>query len=1088
MKTKLHGFLTLFIALLVQISFAQERVVTGVVSDNSGIPIPGVNVLVKGTKSGTQTDFDGKFSIKATPTQTLVFNFVGMKSQEIAASSTTINVKMKDDAVELEGVVVTALGVKREKKSLGYATQEVKGSDLNAGGTGGNILNDLSGKVAGVQIRRNNNFGGSTDVVGRGIRNLTGGNQMLIVIDGVPVNNSNTNSNSQRNGRGTSFDYGSTASDINPADIESVNVLKGPAASALYGYQAGNGVLMITTKKGKSGKKGIGVTVSSEVIAGSIDKSTFIKYQNKYGAGYGLYYGPTEDGYFNQEDIDGDGILDNLVPFYEDASFGAPFDNSLVYQWDAFTPYSPNFGQKTEWKNAKNGPITFFETPLSLNNSISIEDANDKSSFLINFSNLKQTGLLPNSELKKNNFSAKFSHKYTEKLSASVFASYVTQNTIGRNSTGYNDNILSNFRQWWQTNVDIKSLEQVYNASGGQNVTWNIKSPTDLTPAYWDNPYFQRNKNFSSDSRDRFLGYINLDYKINNWLSALTRISNDSYSEIQEERRSQGSVAAEFGINRLDEGSGYQRFNRTYRENNYDLIFNAYKDYGDFDVRALAGGTIKRVNSSSILSSTQGGLLLPGIYSLSNSVGTLPSPEEVDAQGGGVNSYYGQLTLGYKKLAYVEGTARRDAFAALPANNNVLTTKSISGSLIFSELVKQSWLNFGKIRVAYAESPLGSPTQSLIDTYTRVDAFGDIANLYSVNSIKNNPNLQPVKTDTKEIGLEMNMFNKRLFIDFSMYKSLTIDQIFSVPFSNATGINSRIVNAGSVQNKGFEVQVTGTPVRTNNFSWDITLNWSSNRNEVISLTEGIENLQLGSFQGGVTINAQVGQPYGVIKGSDFTYLDGQRVVGANGRYVINSNSNNVIGNITPDWIGGIKNKFNYKNLSFSFLIDMQKGGDIFSLDRSYGLATGLYDETAALNDLGNPIRDPVTSGADSGGIILPGVHADGTPNTTRAPGPQYFGNSFGYRRQPNRAFVYDASYIKLREVAISYDLPKRWTDKLSIDGLKLSIVGTNLWIIDKNLPDADPESGLGSGNLSAGYSVGSLPTTRNIGANITFKF
>ena len=1088
MKTKLNGFLTLFIALLVQISFAQERVVTGVVSDNSGLPIPGVNVLVKGTTSGTQTDIDGKYSISATPTQTLIFNFVGMKSQEILASSTKINAKLAEDAVELEGVVVTALGVKREKKSLGYATQEVKGSDLNVGGTGGNVLNDLSGKVAGVQIRRNNNFGGSTDVVGRGIRNLTGGNQMLIVIDGVPVNNSNTNSNAQRNGRGTSFDYGSTASDINPADIESVNVLKGPAASALYGYLAGNGVLMITTKKGKAGKKGMGVTVSSEVIVGSIDKSTFVKYQNKYGAGYGLYYGPNEDSYFNEDDIDGDGNADLLVPFYEDASFGAPFEGQMVYQWDAFTPYSPNFGQKTEWKNAKNGPITFFETPLSLNNSISVEDGNDKSSFLINFSNLKQTGLLPNSELKKNNFSAKFNHKFTEKLSASVFASFINQNTVGRNSTGYNDNIMSNFRQWWQTNVDIKSLEQVYNASGGQNVTWNIKSPTDLTPAYWDNPYFQRNKNYSSDSRDRFLGYINLDYKINDWLSALTRISNDSYSEIQEERRSQGSVASEFGINRLDEPSGYQRYNRTYRENNYDLIFNAYKDYGKFDVRALAGGTIKRVGSSSILASTQGGLLLPGLYSLSNSVGTLPYPVEQDNNGGGVNSYYGQLTLGFEKLFYLEGTVRRDAFASLPKDDNVLTTKSISGSLIFSELVKQSWLNFGKIRVAYAESPLGSPTQSLIDTYDRGDSFGNDASLYSVNSIKNNPNLKPVKTDTKEIGLELNMFNKRLFVDFSMYKSLTVDQIFNVPYSTSTGYNARIVNAGSVQNKGFELQVTGTPVRTKDFSWDVTLNWSSNRNEVISLTNGIENLQLGSFQGGVTINAQVGQPYGVIKGTDFTYLDGQRVVRPNGRYLINSSSNNIIGNVTPDWIGGIRNKFNYKNLSFSFLIDMQKGGDIFSLDRSYGLATGLYDETAALNDLGNPIRDPVTSGADSGGIILPGVLADGTPNTTRAPGSPFFGNSFGYRRQPNKAFVYDASYIKLREVAISYDLPKKWTDKLSIDGIRFSVVGTNLWIIKKNLPDADPESGLGSGNLSSGYSVGSLPTTRNIGCNLTFKF
>ena len=302
MKTKLHGFLTLFIALLVQISFAQERVVTGVVSDNSGLPIPGVNVLVKGTKLGTQTDFDGKFSIKTTPTETLVFNFVGMKTQEIVASSSTINVKMKDDAIELEGVVVTALGIKREKKSLGYATQEVKGDDLRSNTAGGNFLNDLSGKAAGVQVRRNNNFGGSTNLVSRGTKSLTGNNQMLIVIDGVPVNNSNTNSNAQVTGRGSTYDYGSTASDINPEDIESVNILKGAAASALYGYQAGNGVLIITTKKGRSGKKGMGVTVSSEANIGSIDKKTFVDYQTQYGEGYGLYYGPNGDSYFDQGD------------------------------------------------------------------------------------------------------------------------------------------------------------------------------------------------------------------------------------------------------------------------------------------------------------------------------------------------------------------------------------------------------------------------------------------------------------------------------------------------------------------------------------------------------------------------------------------------------------------------------------------------------------------------------------------------------------------------------------------------------------------------------------------------------------------
>ena len=1091
MKTKLNGFLTLFIALLVQISFAQERIVTGVVSDNSGLPIPGVNVLVKGTALGTQTDGNGKYSVSASPTQTLVFNFVGMKTQEIVASSTTINAKMGEYAVELEGVVVTALGIKREKKSLGYATQEVKGADLKSGTAGGNFLNDLSGKVAGVQVRRTNNFGGSTNLVSRGVKSLTGNNQMLIVIDGVPVNNSNTNSRAQATGRGTTFDYGNTATDVNPEDIESVNILKGAAASALYGYQAGNGVLLITTKKGKSGKKGMGVTFSTEAVVGSIDKSTFIKYQNKYGAGYGLYYGPNGDSYFNEDDIDGDGNVDYLVPFTEDASFGAPFDNSLVYQWDAFTPYSPNFGQKTEWKNAKNGPITFFETPLSLNNSISLEDGNEKSNFVFNLSNLKQTGLLPNSEINKNNFSIKLNHNLTDRFTLSTFANYTTQKAVGRNSTGYNDNILSNFRQWWQTNVDIKSLEQVYNASGGQNVTWNIKSPTDLSPAYWDNPYFQRYKNYQNDSRDRFLGYAKFDYKINSWLTTTARVSTDTYFETQEERRAIGSISSEFGVPnadlvRQDEASGYQRFQKNYRENNYDLFFNFKKNWDKINFTGLLGGTINRINQNILFASTNGGLIVPGVYSLLNSQQPINAPYELRPRSG-INSYYGQVSFGYDDFIFIDGTVRRDAYSSLPENDNVVTYPSISGSLVFSNLIKQKWLSFGKVRLNWAEVGNGAPDQALADTYAKFPAFNGNG-LFSVNSIKNNPNLRPTVTTSYEAGLEMQMFDKRFGFDVSYYRSLSEDQIYRVPFSEATGISSRYVNAGSIENKGIELQLNATPVKTANFQWDINVNWARNRNEVVSLADGIDNLQLGSFQGGVTINATVGQPYGIIKGSDFTYLDGQRVVGANGRYVLNNSSNNNIGDINPDWTGGLRNKFTYKDFAFSFLIDMQRGGDIFSLDRSYGLATGLYDETAALNDLGNPIRNPVTGGADSGGIILPGVFADGTPNDVRAPGPQYFGNSFGYRRQPNRAFVYDASYVKLREVSISYNLPKKWIDHLNIDTMKFSLVGTNLWIIQKNLPDADPESGLGSGNLSSGYSIGSLPTTRNIGCNLTLKF
>jgi TonB-linked SusC/RagA family outer membrane protein len=1082
MKAKYNLILALLMMLITQISFAQIQTVSGVVTDQGGAPIPGVNVSVKGTSFNSQSDLNGKYKITANQNQTLIFSFIGLKTKEVVATTSILNVTLTDDSLELQSVVVTALGITREKKSLGYATQELKAADLKSGTANGNFLNDLSGKVAGVAIRRNNNFGGSTNLVSRGVKSLTGNNQMLIVIDGVPINNSNTNSTSQKNGRGTTFDYGNAAADINPEDIESVNVLKGAAASALYGYQAGNGVLMITTKKGKSGK-GMGVTYSTEMVVGSIDKSTFIKYQDKYGAGYGLYYGPNEDSYFNEADINGDGVIDYLVPFTEDASYGAPFDNSMVYQWDAFTPYSSNFGKKTPWQNAANGPITFFETPMSLNNSVSIEGSDDKSSYLVNFSNLFQSGLMPNSSIKKNNISAKFTHQFSDKLTATVFANYIQQNTVGRNSTGYNDNIMSNFRQWWQTNVDLKSLEEVYNNSGQQNVTWNIKSPTNLTPAYWDNPYFQRYKNYQNDGRSRFVGYGKLDYKINNWLSSTFRASTDTYSEIQEERRTVGSIAAEFGINRLDEKSGYQRFNRNYSENNFDILFNFKRNISeDISFNGLVGGTINRINVNTILASTQGGLVIPGIYSLQNSnIAVRP----VDAESNqGINSYYGQVSFGYKNLIYLDGTVRRDAYSTLPKENNAVVYPSVSSSLIFSNLLDYKWLSYGKFRANFAQVGNGAPGQALNDTYTKYDPF-DTANLYSTPTVKNNPDLKPTITANYELGLEMSFLDRRIGIDLGVYRSLSTDQIFQVPFSTATGYSSKFINAGSIENKGIELQLNGTPINSKDLKWEIFVNWATNKNQVVSLNDGIENLQLGSFQGGVTINAAVGQPYGVIRGTDFTYLNGEKLVGTNGRYVINSSSNNVIGDINPDWTGGVRNKVTYKNFALSFLIDMQKGGDIFSLDRYYGLATGLYEETAGLNELGNPIRNSIANG---GGVILPGVQADGSPNTVRTPSPQFYGNVDGYRRKPNAAFVYDASYIKLREVSITYNFPTSISNKLLVQDMRFSIVGTNLWIINKNLPDADPESGLGSGNLSSGYSVGSLPTTRNIGCNLTIKF
>ncbi|KIA85338.1 SusC/RagA family TonB-linked outer membrane protein [Flavobacterium sp. AED] len=1085
MKLKFNGFLVLLVVLVAQLTFAQERSVSGTVSDNAGLPLPGVSVLVKGTKSGTQTDFDGKYSIKATPSQVLVFSYIGMKSQEAAASSSTVNVKLASGALELEGVVVTALGIKREKKSLGYATQEIKAADLTSGAGSGNFINELSGKVAGVSIKRNNNFGGSSSIISRGVKSLTGNNEMLIVIDGMPINNSNVNSStgSQSGGGGNTYDYGNAAMDINPDDIESINVLKGAAASALYGYLGGNGVVMITTKKGKS-KKGLGITISSELVTGSVDKSTFPKYQNKYGAGYGPYY-EDASGFFLSRDVNGDGIDDLVVPTSEDASYGAPFDpNKLVYNWNAFTPYSDSYGKATPWQAAKNGPITFFETPLSLSNSISLEDGNETTNFVANFNNYKQNGILPNSELKKNSLSVKINHKFSDKLSISAFANYLAQTTVGRNSTGYNENIMSNFRQWWQTNVDVQELKQVYERSGGQNINWNYSDPDNLTQIYWDNPYFIRNKNYQSDERNRFTGYSKLDYKINDWLTATGKISTDSYSELREERRATGSVAGAFGINRLDETSGYQKYNRTFSEQNYDFILTFKKNFSeDFSFNGVAGGTVVRTRVISTLNSTQGGLIVPGLYSLSNSVASVPFPVEGEVNSG-INSYYASTSFGFRDFLFLDATARRDAFSSLPAGSNAIGSYSASGSYVFTKTIDKSWLSFGKVRAGYSESPLGTPGLSLVDTYVKSDPFGTNQQ-YSVASTKNNPNLQAVKTNTQEVGLEMQFLDRRVGFDVSAYKNVNKGEAFQVPYSTATGNSARYINAATVENKGIEVQFNVTPIKTKDFAWDIFVNWSKNKNTVTKLAEGIENLQLNSFQGGVTLNATVGQPYGVLKGTDFTYLNGQKVVGANGRYVINASTNNVIGDVNPDWMGGVRNKFTYKSLSLGFLIDMKHGGDIFSLDQSYGQATGLYEASAGLNELGNPVRNTIANG---GGVILPGVKADGSVNTTRTPAPDQYGNISGYRRAPNKAFVYDASFVKLREVNITYSLPSSLVSRLKLNEMTFSIVGSNLWIISKNLPDADPESGLSSSALSSGYSIGSLPTTKNIGCNVTFKF
>ncbi|WP_242923765.1 SusC/RagA family TonB-linked outer membrane protein [Pontibacter liquoris] len=1079
----------LLVTALLQQAMAQVRAVSGTVTDASTKqPLPGVTVLVKGTTVGTATGADGTYSVGVPDgSNTLVFSFVGYATTERAVgNATTIDVALPLDTKQLSEVVVTALGIEKTKNELPYAAQKVGGDEVSKTRET-NFVNALSGKVSGVQIQRNNNLGGSTNVVIRGSKSIGGSNQALFVVDGVPIDNSNTNSNgaadplrNQQTGRG-GYDYGNAAADINPDDIASITVLKGAAASALYGSRAGNGVIMITTKKG-SKNKGIGVTVNAGANWGIIDNSTFVDYQKQYGAGYGPFYGPNSDAYFNEADIDGDGVVDFLPPYQEDASFGGAYDpNIQYYPWSAFDPTAPNYLQKRPWVAAENDPRTFFRNSHGTASSVTIDGGGEQGYFKLGYSRNTDYGILPNSRILKDYVNFAASYNLNTKLTASASINYTDITGKGRYGTGYDDkNVATNFRQWWQTNVDIQEQEDAYRRTG-RNMTWNIKSATNLSPAYWDNPYFTRYKNYENDNRGRFFGNVRLDYKFAEWLNVMGRISLDTYEELQEERYAVGSLSP----------SEYSRFNRNFSEYNYDLMANFNKDLSElFNLKATIGTNIRKTHTQSIFAVTNGGLVVPDLYSLSNSLNPLNAPYETD-EPLQVNGYFASVTLGYKQLAFVDASYRVDQASTLPSNNNTFTYPSISGSFVFSELMEPNyWLTSGKIRANYAEVGQGAPFAYTRDAYFKPDPFGGNT-LFSVPGTKSNPDLKPERSKSYEIGTEMSFMDGRAGFDLSYYKTNSVDQILPVPVSRSTGYDFLVINAGDVENKGFELSVYGTPVKTDAFSWTINANWTRNRNLVKDLGP-IQNYQIGAFQGGVSINAAVGESYGTIKGRSFVYNDqGQRVVDEDGYYLTTATSNNIIGDLNPDWIGGISNTFQFKGVSLGFLIDVKHGGDVFSLDQYYGQGTGVSKLTAFTNDLGNPVRNPVVINADgtyapnSGGYIFPGVKEDGTPNDTRV--EAY--TAFGYNSLPPAEFVYDAGFVKLREATLSYSLPESVVSKFGlIKGIDISAYGRNLWIIHKNLPYADPEDGLSSGNLTGGYQVGSYPTTRNIGFNVRARF
>lgn len=1064
MKTKL---LLLFF-LVTSIVIAQEKTVSGVVSDESG-GLPGVSILIKGTTKGTETDFDGNYSIKAKENDILIFSFVGMTTiEKTVGSSNVISVTMSTNENVLDEVVVTALGIKREKKSLGYATQEIKGNDLTKVNSG-NIANSISGKISGVQIRRNGNIGGSTNVIIRGTTSLTGNNQALWVVDGVPLNNDNTNTADQKSGGNTGgYDFGNAVADINPDDIETMNVLKGAAASALYGSRATNGVIIITTKKGGK-SKGLGITINSGVTIGAVDFKTLPKYQKEYGSGWwNSFSDPSRN-------ID---LGSGSHPYEptDDASWGPAYDpNLLVYRWNSFFPELSTYGKATPWTAPKNDANSFYTKSITFNNNISISGNNEVGSFRFSYSkyDLNQ-GILPNSSYKRDNFNLSGSYKLSNKTTVTASANYNKTHGKGLNETGYGaggNNYLSSVRQWYSSSVDFADLKTAYKETQ-LNTTWSVYGPYDLNVAFHDNPYFQRKNNIGSIRRNRFFGNFSLTTEIKDWLSVTGRGGIDSYNQTQEETIAVGSK-------RQPELKGqYSRFDKNFREFNLDLIFNAQgKITNNISFTALLGGNVRRTKSNYTYAITKGGLVIPNIYAINNSVQN-PDPLSESISSIGTNSIYTNASLSFYDTYFLEATYRVDQSSTLPKENNVYNYPSLTATYIFSKHLKANWLSFGKLRLNYAETGNDAPFAVLNSQYIKYSNFGDAIQFSTENSRKN-PNLRSEKTKGYEIGLETKMFNNKLGLDLSLYKTNTTDQIMSVGVTGATGSTSAWVNAGNVENKGIEVSLNATPIKTDNFTWESQINWSTNKNKVISLNENDSRFEIGRFQG-VSLVAEVGKPVGQMVSSGFKYINNQKVIKENGYYDIENSK--IIGDINPDWIGGINNKFKYKDFSFSFLIDVKKGGDVWSLDQKYGAQTGIYQSSVGNNHLGNPKRNSVTNDENSGGIILDGVLSDGTRNTKIVPVDYDLGAN-----TPDEGYVYDASFVKLREVSFSYNLPKKFLKNTFLNSLSFTASGSNLWIIHKNLPYADPEAGASSGNLQ-GFQTGVLPTTKEYSFNIKAQF
>lgn len=1079
MGKRIHLFL-LALAIGVIQGAAQVTTVRGIVTtEEDGESVIGASVIVKGTSLGTVTDVNGRFELSGLPPSAtrLLISYISLMAKEVAIAP-QVSVTLKSDTHLLDEVVVTALGISREKKALGYTAQEVKQNAL-VQGKDNNLLNSLSGKIAGVRITNTQGDVGSSRIVIRGETSIAGENQPLFIVDGIPVDNS------QLNARSSGRDFKNAIADLNPEDIKTLTVLKGPNAAALYGARAAHGAIVITTKGGDKRQKGIGITLHSSTQVSFV--ATLPEFQNLFGQGAG--------GRFSYVDGKGAGVNDGV-----DESWGPRLDiGLLIPQFDSPLDADGN-RVATPWVSHPNNVRDYFRMGISTNNGISVARGDDKYQFRVGYNYEKQVSIVPDAGTNKTNISLNTDYHLAKWIVVGATANYIvyTAPSLPGSATPSGSNVRSNSPMlqflWFGRQVDTNSLKADYTRN------WNS--------SYYDNPFWSTSYNTQSQERHRLIGDLHAEFRLTDGLNVRFRTSTDWYNDRRKSKVKWGSAGA---------GSPYGSYAEdayTVKENNTEVLATYIKQLNkNWGIDALLGFNVRNKQYENNYQAAPR-LAVADLYTLTNSRDPLTSSNDFYR----LRQYglYGSIQLDYRRWAFLNITGRNDWSSTLPVDNNSYFYPSVTASVLLSEAFgwRSKAVNYLKIRGGWSQVGADANPYQLATVFTSETAFNGNP-LQSSSTIGMNPNLKPEKTSSIEAGFEAAFWDNRLYLDFTYYKTDSRNQILKLATTAASGYTSQVRNAGHIRNRGYEIQLGAVPIQTSKgFRWNLDLNYGANSSKVVKLDdEGlITSYQL--YSSGIQILASVGEAYGTLFGTSYVRdANGNVVVDANGLPKI-STTNKTLGKFTPDWTGGISNTFSYRSLSLSFLIDASVGGSIFSNTNKTGKYTGVLANTLSGRDaehgglwyytdaMGNNVRlseSPSYSVSSDGlyyaqvngqstrvyqdGIMVEGVTESGSKNEEVVSAEKYYHRIYSIAE----ANVYDASYVKLREVALSYRLPRLWTQKLHLQEASVTLTGRNLWTIYKSVPNIDPESALTTGNAQ-GVEAYSLPTTRSFGVNLSVKF